>query len=433
MLPCLSASPCRLSNPTLEFPEKLETLFQPGRYKVLYGGRGGAKSWGVARALLVRGATEPLRILCAREIQKSITDSVHRLLADQIKALGLEAFYEVQQTTIRGANGTVFFFAGLRHNINNIKSIEGADVVWVEEAQTVSKSSWDTLIPTIRKPGSQIVVTFNPELDTDETYKRFVLNPPPGSDVVKIGWQDNPWFPEVLAAERDHLKARDHDAYLTVWEGHCRQTLDGAIFAKEIREATEANRICTVPVEGSKPVNTFWDLGRADKTCIWFAQMVGFEFRVVDYYENNGEALGHYLKVLQARGYVYGDHWLPHDAENELLASERTIAQQMRAAGFTVRITPKVSVADGINAARTLFPNVWFDAEKCAEGLNWLRRYRYDVDPETGQFSPKPLHDEASHAADAFRYLAVALREKRKPAVNIAFRAPMQGAGAWMA
>lgn len=420
--------------PKIEFPEKLECLFRPGRYKVLYGGRGGAKSWGVARALLVQGAAEPLRVLCAREIQKSITDSVHRLLADQVAALGLSGFYEVQQTTIKGDNGTQFIFAGLRHNINNIKSLEGADRVWVEEAQTVSKASWEKLIPTIRKPGSQIIVSFNPELDTDETYVRFVKNTPPGAEVVKIDWRDNPWFPEELRAEMAHLRETDPDAYLTIYEGHCRQVLDGAIYAKELRAATEEGRLCRVPYDQTKPVHTFWDLGRADKTSIWFAQIVGFEFRVIDFYENSGEALAHYLKALQGKPYVYGDDWLPHDANNELLASERTIAQQMRAAGRTVRITPKAKVVDGINAARSLFPNVWFDADRCADGLNHLRRYRYDVDPDTGQFSKEPLHDDASHAADAFRYLAVALREKKAPAaMKPIFRPAVTGNNAWLA
>lgn len=232
-----------------EFPEKLECLFQPARYKVLYGGRGGAKSWGAARALLIRGASRPLRVLCAREFQNSIKDSVHKLLADQIEALGLSDVYEVLDKEIRGKNGTEFAFRGLRHNVTAIKSFESADVCWVEEAQTVSKASWDTLIPTIRKPDSEIWITFNPELDTDETYKRFVLNPPPDSIVRKINWSDNPFFPDVLRAEKDHLKEMDPDSYLVTWEGYCRQTLDGAIYAKEIRDATADGRIAKVQGE----------------------------------------------------------------------------------------------------------------------------------------------------------------------------------------
>lgn len=416
----------------IQFPEKLECLFTPSRYKVMYGGRGGAKSWGVARALLILAAQKPLRILCAREFQNSITESVHALLSDQIKAMGLEGFFEIQNTTIIGKNGSAFYFAGLRHNITKIKSFEGVDIVWCEEAQTISKSSWDTLIPTIRKEGSEIWITFNPSLEADETYQRFVLSPPTNSIVVKINWSDNPWFPAVLMQEKEDLKAKDPDAYLTVWEGHCKQTLDGAIYANEVRRATEEGRFTRVPYDESKPVHTFWDLGRADKTAIWFAQMVGFEFRVIDYYESQGHALAHYLKHLQGKPYVYGDTWLPHDADNELLASERTVAQQTRAAGFNVRITPKSSVADGINAARTIFANVWFDAEKCADGIQCLRNYRYEVDPDTQQYSQKPLHDWASHGADAFRYLAVAFREpkKRKPE-GTKPRMPA-GAGAWM-
>lgn len=401
----------------LEFPHALECLFQPARYKVLYGGRGGAKSWGIARALLLQGTTKPLRVLCAREMQTSMAQSVHKLLKDQVAAMGLDSFYEVQQYVIKGQNGTEFTFHGLKHNVANIKSIEGVDVCWVEEAQTVSKTSWDTLIPTIRKEGSEIWVSYNPSLEADETHQRFVVKPPTGAVIQKINWSDNPWFPDVLKQEMLDLKARDYDAYLNVWEGHCKQTLDGAIYAEEVRVATIENRFTKVPYDPSKPVQTYWDLGRADKTAIWFVQMVGFEFRVIDYYENQGKALGHYLKVLQERAYVYGDTWLPHDADNELLASEQTIAQQCRAFGFKVRITPKTSVVNGINAARTVFATCWFDAEKCADGLQALRNYRYEVDPDTQQYSTNPLHDWASHGADAFRYFAVSLKVETKQVV----------------
>ena len=380
----------------LEFPEALECLFKPARYKTLYGGRGGAKSWGIARALLLQGTTKPLRVLCAREMQTSITQSVHKLLKDQIAAMGLSGFYEVQNYVIKGMNGTEFTFHGLKHNIANIKSIEGVDVCWIEEAQTVSKSSWDTLIPTIRKDDSEIWISFNPSLEADETYQRFVVSPPTGAVVQKINWADNPWFPDVLRQEMEDLKAKDYDAYLNVWEGHCKQTLDGAIYANEVRAATTAGRFTKVPYDPSKPVHTYWDLGRADKTAIWFVQIVGFEFRVIDYYENQGQALGHYLKELQSRPYVYGDCWLPHDANNELLASEQTIAQQCRAFGFKVRVTPKTSVVNGINAARTVFATCWFDSDKCADGLQALRNYRYEVDPDTQQYSTNPLHDWAS-------------------------------------
>ena len=403
-----------------EFPDKLQVLFEPARYKVLYGGRGGAKSWGIARALVILAARQPLRVLCAREIQKSMRESVHQLLRDQIKALGLDGFYTVLNDEIRGANGSTFIFAGLRHNVDSIKSKEGLDIVWIEEAQSVSKNSWDTLIPTIRKEGSEIWISFNPALDTDETYKRFVLNPPAGAVVVKIGWQDNNWFPAVLDQERIDLQAKDPDAYLTVWEGYCKQVLDGAIYANEIRAATSGNRITSVPYDPAKPVSTFWDLGRRDLTSIWFAQVIGFEPRLIDYYQNRGHHLAHFLKALQDRPYIYAEHHLPHDGNAELLGAQRTIAEQMRDAGHTVRDVPKLSVEEGINAARTIFPRCWFDQEKTADGLSCLRHYRYEVDPDTGHYSAKPLHDDYSNGADAFRYFAVSLSEptpkrERKP------------------
>jgi len=182
----------------LDFPEKLDFLFEPSRYKILYGGRGSGKSWGVARALIAKAVQNPIRVLCARELQNSISDSVIALLADQIKSMGLEAFFDVQRTAIYGKNGSEFSFVGLKHNVTSIKSFEGVDICWVEEGQAVSKTSWETLIPTIRKPGSEIWVTFNPDLDTYETYKRFVVSPPNNAIVRKVNWNDNPWFPEVL-------------------------------------------------------------------------------------------------------------------------------------------------------------------------------------------------------------------------------------------
>jgi phage terminase large subunit len=415
-----------------EFPAKFQFLFQPKRYKVAYGGRGGAKSWNFARALLILGAQiKPLRILCAREFQNSIDDSVHRLLSDQIAALGLGGFYEIKKTEIIGKNGTSFAFEGLRRNATSLKSFEGLDIVWVEEATDVSKASWDILIPTIRKAGSEIWISFNPELDTDETFKRFVLKPPAEAIVVKVNWSDNPWFPSVLAAERDDLMSRDHDSYLTVWEGHCRQALDGAVFAKEIREATAADRITRVPWETTKPVHTFWDLGKSDNTAIWFVQVVGFEFRVIDYYQNHGQNLAHYVKALRDRPYAYGTIWLPHDATHDLLASERTIEQQMRGHGFTVRITPGVSVVTGIESARTIFGKCWFDQEKTSDGLQCLRHYHYERKDDGLTFTKTPVHNWASHGADAFRYLAVALTEDKPIKKPSAGRGP-QGQGAWL-
>lgn len=400
-------------NVEAKFPEKLKSLFQPKRYKVYYGGRGGAKSWGIARALLIMGAERPIRILCAREFQKSIKDSVHKLLSDQINLLKLDKHYEIQQAQIVGRNGTHFFFEGLKHSITNIKSYEGVDICWVEEAHTVSKSSWEILIPTIRKERSEIWVSFNPELEEDETYQRFVVSPPKDSVVTKVNWQDNPWFPDVLKMEMEDLREKDHDAWLNVWEGHCRECLEGAIYAKELRMATEEDRITRVPYDQTKAVDVYWDLGFSDYTSMWFVQSVGLEIRVIDFYQNQLHPLSHYLKVLNEKPYIINACNLPHDARARQLGTGKSIEELTRASGFKVNIIPSLTVIDGINAARMLFNRVWIDQKKCAEGLQSLRHYRFEVDPNTGRFGPKPVHDWSSHAADAFRYMAIGHKDKR--------------------
>jgi len=400
-----------------EFPHKLSILFEKSRYKVLYGGRGGAKSWGIARALLILGAKSELRILCAREFQTSIRDSVHKLLCDQIQSLGLLGFYEITQTSIRGKNGTEFSFVGLKNNVGNVKSYEGVDICWVEEAQTTSRMSWNILIPTIRKEGSEVWISFNPELETDETYQRFVVNAPEDAKIVKINWSDNPWFPETLRLEKDSLRIRDHNDYLNVWEGLCRRTVDGAVFGKEMEMADLEERITRVPYDPTKPVHAVFDLGWSDNTAIWFIQFISMEIRVIRYIENSQQTMSWYLAEMQKFGYVYDTLWLPHDAQNKTLAaSGRRIEEIVRAAGSKVQIVDKVSVVDSINAARTIFPKCYFDKLNCDQGLQCLRHYRYDVDPETKQFSKNPVHDIYSHGADAWRYVGLIVNEPRKSA-----------------
>jgi phage terminase large subunit len=198
-----------------------------------------------------------------------------------------------------------------------------------------------------------------------------------------------------------------------VYLGECRLTLDGAIYARELRECTEEGRVCAVPYDRTKPVNVYFDLGWQDLTAVWFVQHVAGEVRLIDYLEDSQRAFDHYLRELQRKGYVYGTVWLPHDAQAKSLGTGRSIEEMARGAGWRVRIVPRLSVADGINAARTQFPAMWFDRERCADGLQALRHYRYDLDAN-GQFSRNPLHDAASHGADALRYVAVAMQEARR-------------------
>lgn len=389
-----------------EFPSKLQCLWKPSRYKVLWGGRGAGRSWGVARALLIMGIERPLRILCARELQKSIAESVHQVISEQINRLGLHEYYEIQRDHIIGSNGTTFSFAGVKNNVSGIRSFEGIDICWVEEAVKVSRNSWGVLIPTVRKEDSEIWLTFNPELETDYTYRRFVIERDDSMIVEKMTWQDNPWFPEVLREEMERDRLRDPDYYLNVWEGNCLQVLEGAVFATELRRATSEGRITSVPWAREWPVDTFWDLGRADATSIWFAQRVAMQYRVLGYYQNSLQDINHYLRELQAREYVYGHHWLPHDGKAKRLGSKKTI-QEIIGEKYPecVHIVPVHRKSDSINAARVIMPSCWWDEIACEEGLRALRSYRYVV--KDGQLSNEPKHDWASDGADAFMTMAL--------------------------
>ena len=399
-----------------QFPSKLKCLFEPkhSRYRVLFGGRGAGKSHSVARALLCLGIKDTLRILCCREFMISMKDSVHKLLVDQIYDMGIEAHYEVTQSSIRGLNGTEFIFAGIKNNINGLKSIEGIDYCWIEEASNVTQTSFDVLIPTIRKNDSEIWITFNPELPSDYTYKRFVIDPPTNAVVQKVNWNDNPWFPEVLDLERQSLRTRDFEAYQNVWEGFTRSTIDGAVFAKEMQRAEQDNRICNVPYDAVKPVIAVFDIGWADSTAVWFVQFIGMETRLIRYYETNQTTISEILAKMQTFGYVYDTLYLPHDAQNRTISSNgRSLEEIVRASGYNVRIIERTPISDSINAARTIFSSCYFDKTHTTAGLDCLRHYRYDVDPDTKQFSKSPLHDQYSHGADAFRYIGLMIQEKK--------------------
>jgi len=187
-------------------------------------------SWAFGRILTVRGSKEKLRILCTRELQASIADSVYKLLVDQIMELNLEKYYTIQKNTIYSNSGSEFLFKGLRFNIDEIKSLEGIDICWVEEAQSVAEESWKVLIPTIRKEGSEIWASWNTGEEKDATYQRFVVNPPDDCLSVKVSFRDNPYFPETLRREMEYCKRVDFDAYEHIWEGNPLKISESVIF-----------------------------------------------------------------------------------------------------------------------------------------------------------------------------------------------------------
>lgn len=388
-----------------QFPAKLRGLMLPRRYKILYGGRGGAKSWGVARALLLLAAQSPLRVLCAREIQKSMKDSVHRLLKDQIEALGLSDEYDVFDTEIRGKNGSLFLFTGLQsHTVDSIKSFEGVDRVWVEEGHGVSAKSWNTLIPTIRKENSEIWVTLNPDMDTDDTYIRFIAAPSDDTWLCEVNWRDNPWFPQVLDDERVKSKARDPESYDHIWEGKPRRVAEGAIYRYEIDAVYADGRVSPVPYDPMMPVHTIWDLGWNDAMTIIMVQRGPQDLRLLDYIEDSNRTLDWYVAQLEKRPYRWGTDFLPHDGRTRNFQTGKSTEEILRSMGRKPRVLAQTSVEEGIKAARLVFPRCYFDKTKTVRLLECLKRYRRDIHTKTGE-PTLPLHDEYSHGADAFRYL----------------------------
>ncbi len=389
----------------ITIPKIFNPIWEQHRYKVFKGGRGSGKSESVARYLLIQGMKRPMKIVCGREFQTSIKESVYDMLASFIDMYELGSFYKVLKTEITGVNGTTFSFVGLRHNIASIKSMYDVDIFWGEEAQTFSANSLTILLPTIRATGSELLFTMNPELEEDPAYEMLVASPPPDTKVVTVNYMDNPFFPDNLRALMEDQKAKDYQKYLNVWEGHCKAAVEGAIFAKEMEKAGVEGRIMKVPYDPSKPVDIFYDLGRNDKTAMWWVQQIGYEFRFLRYYENNGQHFSHYTKIAKELPYSYGKQYLPHDAENEQLSAEKTIKRQAQEAfGSGVIIIPRIPKKNlAIDSARGIFDRCVFDKELCADGLTALRKYAYKIDPETLRTSSEPEHDTPwSHGADAF-------------------------------
>lgn len=348
-----------------------------------------------------------MRVLCTREIQKSIKDSVHRLLSDQIESLGLGEFYTVLETEIKGNNGSSFVFSGLSgQTVESIKSFEGIDRAWVEEAQFVSKRSWDILTPTIRKDDSEIWVSFNPELDTDETYTRFVVSPPPNACIAHMNYPDNPWFPAVLEQERLHCELTNKEDYGQIWLGKCRSSVAGAIYAGEIGDAIRNGRICNVPYDPRLKVHTVWDLGWNDSMSIALVQRVRSEIRVIEYIEDSHKTLDWYAAELNMKRMNWGIDWLPHDGRAKDFKTGKSAEEILKSFGRRVKITPNIGIEAGIKAARGMMGQVYFDKAKTARLVECLKRYRRTINQATNE-PGSPLHDEFSHGADDFRYLAV--------------------------
>lgn len=391
----------------MKIPPVFKALDDPYDYYVIKGGRGSAKSESVGRKLLLKGIESKRKIVCGREFQSSIKESVYDMLGDFVSTYHLEKFYTVLKTEIIGANGTTFSFTGLRHSINSIKSMYDVDDFWGEEAQTFSANTFKILLPTIRKPGSRLYFTMNPDLEEDPAYQTLVVNPPPNTLVLTVNHDQNPYFPERLRHLMEKDKAEDYDKYLNVWEGQCRQAIEGAIFARHLETAASEGRITDdVEYNPSVPVHTWWDLGKRNKTAIWVGQYVAMQWRMLHCIVGFGRDLEDYMSDLEALPYTYGTHYLPHDAQQDRMGMQRTVEDQVRARLGNVEIVPVVShKINSIEAAKAIFPLVWFHKTNCADGLYHMRRYAYAIS-ETGKVGAEPDHAH-SDAPDAFQCFAM--------------------------
>jgi phage terminase large subunit len=364
----------------------------------------------VETALRQRG----FRGLCGREVQKSLKESAKRLIEDKLgehglgEAQGFKVFREVIETPGGGA----IMFQGLQdHTAESIKSFEGIDVFWGEEAQSLSTRSMELLRPTIRKDGSELWFSWNPRRKTDPVDKLLRGETlPTGSTVVRANWSDNPWFPSVLDQERRDCLTTNADQYAHIWEGDYAGVLTGAYYAKHLAEAKEQGRVGVVARDPVMTVRAVWDIGFRDACAIWIVQYVGREIRVLDYYEAIGQPLAAHLHWLRTNGYGEALCVLPHDGAHADAATGIRFEDHIRAAGFQCDTVPnqgKGAAMKRIEATRRLFPSIWFNAATTRGGIDALGWYHERQD-ETRNIGLGPNHDWASHAADAFGLACVA-------------------------
>lgn len=403
---------------SVQLPEAFQGLFEPHRYKAFYGGRGSAKSHSIATALVLIGAQKPTRILCAREIQKSIADSVKRLLEDKIKALGLDGFYSSTLTDIRGKNGTEFIFAGLRTNPESIKSLEGIDIAWVEEAATVSQSSLDILIPTIRKEGSELWFSWNPRFKNDPIDAMFRGDKtPPNALVQRVLWSDNRWFPDVLKQELEWDRERDPDKYAHIWLGEYQRNSESRVFKNWRIDRLD------VPSDARPYFGADWGFA-IDPTVLVRAYLWDRTL----YVDAEAHKIGCEIdRTPQLFDQINGSREWPITADS----SRPETISFMRRAGFNIHGAEKGpnSVKDGVEFLKSVDIVVH---PRCTHLIDELTLYSWKTDKLTGEVLPV-LEDKKNHVIDALRYALEATRKAvpRFEDTEI-YSGPPQHSGGWL-
>lgn len=404
----------------IELPPKLIPVFTgEAMYRGSYGGRGSAKTRSFAKMAAVWGLRfaredKPGVIVCGREFMNSLDESS---MAEVKAAIASEAWlaanYDVGERYVRTKDKRIeFAFIGLRHNLDSIKSKSRIRLMWVDEAEPVSETAWAKAIPTVREEGSEIWVTWNPERKKSATHKRFREDPPEGAKIVELNWRDNPWFPAILNKTRLEDLAKRPDQYEHVWEGDYVTVVDGAYFARSLSDAK--SRITRVAHDPLMSIKAFWDIGgtgaKADACAIWIAQFIGKEVRVLDYYEAVGQPLATHVQWLRERGWGKAHCYLPHDGATNDKVYDVSYESALRSAQFEVTVVPnqgKGAAKMRIEAARRLFPSIWFNKDTTEPGrdaLGWYHEKKSEDDRNVGL---GPEHDWSSHGADAFGLMCV--------------------------
>ena len=413
---------------SIETAAVFEPLLHPARYKGVHGGRGSGKSQFFADLLPEDALRHPgesgegLKAVCIREVQKSLKHSAKSLIEGKLRKYGLgeRDGFKIYNEVIKTPGDGLIIFQGMQdHTADSIKSLEGFHRAWVEEAQSLSALSMQLLRPTIRWEdkarglSSEMWFSWNPRRKVDPVDVMLRSEIPTGATVVQANWSDNPWFPGVLEAERlDCLKATP-EQYDHIWEGGYASVNAGAYYAQAIALAKSEGRIGRVAADPLMTKRAIWDIGgtgaKADACAIWIVQYIGRELRFLDYYEAQGQPLATHIEWLRANGYGSALCVLPHDGATNDRVHDVSYESSLRAAGFEVQVVANQGAGAAmrrVEAARRLFPNMWF-SDKCQAGIDAIGWYHEKRDAERG-IGLGPDHDWSSHGSDAFGLAAVA-------------------------
>lgn len=405
----------------VKLPEKLLEVFDgQADIRGAYGGRGSAKTRTFAKMTAIRAHMWDMAgrsgiILCARQFMNSLDDSS----LEEIKAAiesepWLAPHFEIGEKYIRTKSGRVDYkFAGLDRNISSVKSKARILLCWVDEAEPVTESAWQVLIPTLREEDSEIWVTWNPETKRSATHKRFREATDDHMKVVEMNWRDNPWFPAILERKRLKDQIERPDSYEHIWEGDFVSVVEGAYYARHLADARREGRVGKVAKDPNMTIRAFWDIGgtgaKADATAIWVAQFVGREIRVLDYYEAVGQPLSVHIEWLRSNGYGKALCHLPHDGSTRDKVHDVSFESALSDAMFNVEVVPNQGAGAArarIEALRRLFPSIWFNEATTQGGIEALAFYHEKRD-EDRLIGLGPSHDWSSHGADAAGLMAI--------------------------